>query len=195
MHPATRSTRGIGLAFTLSAIIGAGVLFTTPVAAQVNLDQSGTPNDGVICRSGYTGTLSNGAFICAKNTGAALNLQCRSQFPNYVVRAVNSSGTPDGRDLCTRAAISLGSTDPLGGLVQGTDYIRADVSQSAVDSAVAAVESAEVAALALTDADVDVANQAPTIDTNATGSRDKARVAIKLYTFAAPRQLALSLRR
>lgn len=193
MHAAFRST--LGLSTLLGTLVVAGSLLATPAAAQLSANLAGTPDDGMICRSGYTGAIVDGAFKCSKTTSTLLNLECRSQFPNYVVRAAGSPGTPDGRDLCTRAAISLGSTDAIGGLVAGRDYVKADVSQAMADSATAAVAAAEVTALGLTASDVDAAAQEPTINTNATGSRDKARIGIKLYTFAAPRGASLSARR
>lgn len=189
MFDPTRSTRrrGAGLLAVLSA------LAASPLAAQqLTSNQIGTPNDGVFCRAGYAPSFNGSSLLCTKTLSVTLNLQCPSQFPNYVVRAVSSPGTPDGRDLCTRAAISIGSTDAVGGLVPGRDYIKADVPQGSVDSAAAATETAEEAALGLSPSEVEGAAQTPVIDTNASGSRDKGRVGVRLYTFAAPQSLTRS---
>lgn len=196
MHSATRSTRrrGAGTSLILGTLLALGAFLATPAQAQLNLNKSGTPDDGVACLTGYTGSISGSAFVCTKTTRAEVNLECRGQFPKYVVRALGSAGTPDGRDLCTRAGLNLGATETTAGLIPGTDYVKADVGQASADSAAAAVHKAEVAALGLTRDDVDANAQAPTLDLNANGSKDKARVGIKLFTFAAPRTIAISAR-
>jgi hypothetical protein len=189
--PARRSPLGL---LALGALTACSMLFGQPLMAQLTPNLAGTPDDGMICRTGYTGALSGATFKCSKAKVVTLNLECKAQFPRYVVRAVGASGTPDGRDLCTRSGISLGSTDPLAGLVAGTDYIKADVSSSAVTDAVAAEDAAEAAALGLGSNEVDADANGPVIALNATGSKDKANLTVRLYTFAIPTGNLISVR-
>jgi hypothetical protein len=120
------------LATSLAATV-VGIGLAAPVfgiTATPNL--LGTPDDGMICRSGYTGVLSGSAFKCSKARSITVQLECTDpKFPNYLIRAA-APGTPQGRDLCLRNNVSLGSTDPVGNLVQGQDYVLANVNSPTV---------------------------------------------------------------
>ncbi len=155
--------------------------------AKLTPNQLGTPDDGVICRSGYTGSLSNGAFRCTNARTITVQLECiDSRFPRYVIRPQGAPGTTLGQDLCTRNAVNLGSTDPIGTLIQGQDFVQAAVDPARVATRVATLHTEEARALGL-DADTEVetvAGDAVTQYNQAAGSRDNARVPITFYTFA-----------
>ena len=191
-RPAQRSPLGL---LALGTLIVASMLSAQPAAAQLTPQALGAPESGMVCLTGYLGAATGVVFKCSKTKVVALPLECRQQFPRYVVRAVGSPGTADGRDLCTRNAINLGSTDALGGLVAGTDYVKADLPNSTVTETVAVEEAAEEAALGLASKEVGAVAGATAIALNVNGSRDKANVTVRLYTFAIPTGNTISARR
>ncbi|MFN3564823.1 MAG: hypothetical protein ACK4V1_02400 [Burkholderiaceae bacterium] len=145
----------------------------------------GTPDDGMICRSGYTGALSGSAFKCSKARNITVQLECVDpKFPNYLIRAA-ASGTPQGRDLCLKNGVSLGSTDPVGNLVQGQDYVLANVNATTVSNRVSNLDQQEASALGLDTKEVDtVAGTAVIQENGGAGSKDNASVPVTHYTFA-----------
>ncbi len=174
-----RRTAGIAAAV-------AGIALAAPVfgiTATSNL--LGTPDDGMICRSGYAGALSGSAFKCSKVRTITVQLECTDpRFPNYLIRA-NAPGTPQGRDLCLRNNVSLGSTDPVGNLVEGQDYVRANVNAAAVANRVSNLDQQEASALGLDTKGVDtVAADAVILPNAGSGSKDNATVQVTHYTFA-----------
>lgn len=172
------------LAATLVLMLSANQLH----AQRPGTNLAGTPDDGMVCRTGYTGAVDAGAFKCSKNQSIVVDLSCaRQTFTSYTARV--------GGDICTRSGLSVGPTDALTGLTEGTDYVRAEVRSATVDSAVAAAEAAEVSALGLTDSDVDASAQTPTVETDSNGVKDKGKVRFRLFTFAVARGSTLSVRR
>ncbi len=139
----------------------------------------------MICRAGYTGALSGGAFKCSKVRSINVQLECTDpKFPNYLIRAA-APGTPQGRDLCLRNNVSLGSTDPLGNLVQGQDYVLANVNPATIDNRVSNLDQQEAGALGLDTKEVDTVAADPVIQPNGgSGSKDNATVQVTHYTFA-----------
>jgi hypothetical protein len=105
-----------------------------------------------------------------------------------VIRPAGSAGTPQGRDICTRNAVNVGSTDSVVNLVQGQDYVLAAVNATTVNNEVANLDQQEASALGLDAArDVDTTASDPLIQPDAgTGSRDRAVVQVIHYTFATP---------
>lgn len=178
---------------TIPYVLGSAatcLLLAAPAPGQVGTpNRLGTPDDGVICRSGYTGALSNNAFKCTKTRDITVQLECiDARFPRYVIRPQGAPGTTVGQDLCTRNAINLGSTDPIGNLIQGQDFVTAAVDPARVAKRVANLHAEEARALQL-DADTEVetiAGEPATQYDQAAGSRDNARVQVTFYTFAVP---------
>jgi hypothetical protein len=148
-----------------------------------------SPDDGMLCRSSYSGALNGTRFVCAKTKIVNLPLECiNRQFLTKVIRAPGAPGdTTGGKDICTRAGIVVGSTDALTGLVLGQDFIFAAVNQTAITNAVNNADQQEATALGLTVNDVDTAAGAPTVVVNGGfGSNDVARVTLTQNTFAIP---------
>jgi hypothetical protein len=146
----------------------------------------GTPNDGMVCRTNYNGSYAGGAFKCSRYRFHTINLACtNAQFPNYVIRPAGSSGTPEGRDLCTRNGVNIGSTDALTGLVQGQDYRLAMVDDAALATQVQNLHREEQNATGLSGNDLETTAGAPAIQPDqGSGSRDRAVVQVFHYTFA-----------
>jgi hypothetical protein len=188
-----KSVNTLLLAKSVAAAV-AGLALATPVfsiTAPPNL--LGTPDDGMICRSGYTGALSGSAFKCSKSRTITVQLECTDpKFPNYLIRA-NAPGTPQGRDLCLRNNVSLGSTDPVGNLVQGQDYVLANVNPTTVSGRVSNLDQQEAGGLGLDTKEVDTVAADPVIQPNSgSGSKDNASVQVTHYTFAIKTGGALS---
>ncbi|GMV57885.1 hypothetical protein FBR04_06070 [Betaproteobacteria bacterium PRO7] len=188
-----KTFRTLSVAAGVAAAV-AGIGLAAPafgITATPNL--LGTPDDGMICRSGYTGALSGGAFKCSKARNITVQLECLDpKFPNYLIRAA-APGTPQGRDLCLRNNVSLGSTDPVGNLAQGQDYVLADVNPTTVSNRVANLDQQEASALGLDAKEVDTVAGDPVVQPNGgAGSRDNASVQVTHYTFAIKTGGALS---
>jgi hypothetical protein len=175
------SRRGLAAAL-IGATLVAPALGTI---AQPNL--AGTPDDGLICRTGYTGAFSGNAFKCSKTLVVQVNLHCPDpKIPNYVVRAAGAWGSAAGIDICTRNNVNVGSTDTVQGLAIGQDYMYAVANTDRATAATARAKDAEVAALGLSAGEVDVVAAAPRIVPSAKGSQDMADVTLTFYTFAIP---------
>jgi hypothetical protein len=173
----------------LAKSISAGALIATGVAAPATSFAS--PDDGMICRPGYSGQLNGANFKCSKVVAKAVPLDCTNlRFPTKVIRAPGAAGdSSGGKDICVRSGISIGTTDPLTGLVQGQDFVFAEVAASRVAAHREATERAEEANLGLTAADVDSqSSQANVVVNGGFGSNDEARFNVTLFTFpiAAP---------
>ncbi len=178
------------------ATIASSILATSLVAlggAALPSVAAASPNDGMVCRVGYSGTLNGGRFICAKTKIINVALECVDRrFPTKVVRAPGAAGdSSGGRDICTRPGIVVGTTDPLTGLVPNQDFVFATVNQTTVNTQITQADQQEATALGLNVNDVDTAGSQPTVVVNGGfGSNDIARVTLTFNTFAIP---ALSL--
>lgn len=178
------------------ATLASSILATSLVAlggAALPSVAAASPNDGMVCRPGYAGSLNGTKFFCTKTKIINVALECVDRrFPTKVVRAPGAAGdSSGGRDICTRPGIVVGTTDPLTGLVQGQDFVFAVVNQTTVNAQVTANDQQEATALGLTVNDVDTAAGTPSVVVNGGfGSNDVARVTLTFNTFAIP---ALSL--
>ena len=174
------------------AALASSILATSLVAlggAALPSVAAASPNDGMVCRPGYTGTLNGTHFFCSKTKIINVALECVDRrFPTKVVRAPGAAGdSSGGRDLCTRPGIVVGSTDPLTGLVQGQDFVFAAVNSATITAQVTSNDQAEATALGLTVNDVDTAAGQPSVVVNGGfGSNDVARVTLTFNTFAIP---------
>jgi hypothetical protein len=174
------------------------------------IEQAGTPDDGVSCRSGYTGSYLGGKLRCSKQAEFKMDLACENpRFPTYVSRAeVNRNRVPDGPndaqlrsglDICTRApgpgSVNLGPTDTLVGLDQTTNgnngaYEIAKVSPARLLVRLGNANQQEASALGLSVSQVETSKNdtqsTPTINSGAAGITDQFRVTLHHYTFAVP---------
>ena len=179
-----KSLNTLLLASSAAAVVGIGL--TAPAfGISVTSNLLGTPDDGMICRSGYTGAFS-GSFKCSKAKGITVSLECIDpKFATYVIRPAGSAGTPQGRDICTRSGVSVGSTDSVVSLVQGQDYVLAAVNTATVNTRIASLDADEASALGLDAKEVDTVAAQPVIQHDAgAGSKDNASVQVTHYTFA-----------
>ena len=183
-----KSLNTLLLASSAAAVVGIGL---TAPAFGINATPNllGTPDDGMICRAGYTGALSGSAFKCSKKVDIKVNLICdKPGFPNYAVRATE-------RDLCARNNVNIPISGTFSGIL-GQDYVRADVDTAAVTAETASKDAAEAAALGLTTKDIDTVAAEPVLEIDGGGgSKDKAKVTLTHYTFAIKTGGALSASR
>ena len=135
-------SRSIATAF---AVAGITATIGTPLAGfAATPNQLGTPNDGMVCRGGYTPNFNGTSLKCSKidTPNLAVPLTCDDpQFPKYVVRGP-APGTPDGLDVCSRAKsdpafVDINSTNDISTLKKGKDYVfaKADLAQIALRTA------------------------------------------------------------
>jgi hypothetical protein len=145
----------------------------------------GTPDDGMICRSGYTGAVNGNNFKCSKTARVTVPMKCTRTNWTYVVRAAGSPDSAAGIDLCTRPGVNVGSTDSLSGLVNGQDYAYVVVDTDKVTEKTTEADQAEATALGLDANEVDTAAGEPrVVPSGGTGSQDRAEVTLTHYTFA-----------
>jgi hypothetical protein len=179
-----------GIAAAL-AVAGIAATVGTPLAsfaATPNL--LGTPNDGMVCRLGYTPDFNGTSLKCSKidTPSLAVSLICDDvNFPKYVVRG-SAGGTPSGLDVCSRkksdpAYVDIGPSDDISNLKKGKDYVfaKADLAQIAVRTA--ARTQAEATALGLQVNEVETEGTEPVTNTSAGGSDDKSNVTLTFFTF------------
>jgi hypothetical protein len=196
------------LRFTKSIIaiaIAASGISTSGIALTPN--QSGTPDDGMVCRTGYVGFLDGSAFKCKKNTGFKMELSCDGPtFTTYVNRAAgasvpngpNDAALRNGLDICTRTpgtpgAVNIGPTDTLNGLVQSTNgnsgvYEIAKVNPAQITVRVANWDEQEASAIGLNANQVDTVQSINfnSLNTGVGKIKDQHVVEIIHYTFAIP---------
>lgn len=169
----------------VSLAISTLALLATPAVSQLVANPLGGPQAGMVCRSGYTGALSSGAFRCTRIQYHTVNLACPAGFSNYAVRAASSPNNPDGRDLCARNNVTIPSTGPLGGLTLNQDYKLAEVDSNALGTELERLRDAEARGLGLESGGVAFTSSGPVIAPDGgNGSRDRATVQVTFYTFA-----------
>jgi hypothetical protein len=194
------------LRFTKSIIaiaIAASGISTSGIALTPN--QSGTPDDGMVCRTGYVGFLDGSAFKCKKNTSLKMELSCDNPtFSIYVNRAAgatvpngpNDAALRNGLDICTRSgpgAVNIGPTDTLNGLAQSTNgnsgvYEIAKVNPAQITVRVASKDEQEASAIGLNANQVDTVQSINfnSLNTGVGKIKDQHVVEIIHYTFAIP---------
>ena len=81
--------------------IAAAVVASAGIAAPAISHAS--PDDGMVCRAGYTGQVTGGAFKCSRVVTRVITLDCvQAPFTRKQIRAKNPGTGSDGRDVCTR---------------------------------------------------------------------------------------------
>lgn len=154
----------------------------------------GSPDDGVVCRAGYSSDFSSGtALKCRKSSSVIINLSCDTpRFPQYLARAVTSSRKGgNGEDICIQQNSNIGPTDLLDGLPESTNpnngqWEFAKVNLTTVAAAVTTADQTEATALGLPVTGVETLQSITFPQVNAAGIRDKSATQITHYTFAVP---------
>jgi hypothetical protein len=168
------------LAPALAATVAAMTWGAPAIALTPNL--LGTPDDGMVCRAGYTGTLVGNAFKCSKTQTVNVDLSCTGTLTQYIIRASSSNSTTN--DVCVGSKVTnLGPTDALGSINNQAPV----VSDATVAAKVSEMDKAEAASLGLADNQVDTSAGTPKIVTvNSAVKRDHGEVTLTYYTFAIP---------
>jgi hypothetical protein len=174
-----RSTSLILSTLALSSLATAAL---AQVRTPINL--LGTPNDGVICRSGYTASFSPTGMKCSKVSEISVALAClEPRFTDKIVRAP-ALGTPNGLDVCDKpGGVTITSTNDIRSFTPGADYVFAKKDDAQIAVRVANQRQAEATALGLTLGEVEVEDGAAVTDTTSGDSEDKSKVPLTFFTF------------
>jgi hypothetical protein len=166
----------IAIAIGASGIGTSGATGFTP-------NQLGTPDDGMVCRTGYTGALTGAAFKCSKASTISVVLECvNAPFTTYVTRVKNGLAST-GEDLCVKSGVVITSNGSLNGLTLGQDYVLATVNLAA--NRIANMDQAEATALGLAAGEVDTVAGQPTVNVDGgNGGKDNATLPVTFFTFA-----------
>ncbi len=177
----------------LAATIAVGG-FTTAAHAQfltATPDQSGTQNDGLVCRSGYTPNFNGASLKCSKTSKITVQLVCADPgFDKYVAR-VSAGGTQEGQDVCAKSGgkVSFDSDDSIGGgtnFTKGVDWEFAKADKVKIEEKTTARDLEEAAAFGGTAADVETVAGETVFNRQANGIIDNASVTLTHFTFAIP---------
>jgi hypothetical protein len=147
-----------------------------------------SPDDGMVCRTGYSAQVANGNFKCSKQVVRFVALECtNTRFPTKVIRVAGIQGdTSGGRDLCLRPGVVLTSNSPTTGLTAGQDFVFVAVNQARVAALREATEIAEENSLGLGRDGVD-SRSVGTIDINGgIGAEDRVRATLTMFSFPVP---------
>ena len=139
-----RTTRTLGQAFTMAALVAAAVLSASAAHAATpfrvtNIDiKPGLDNirgpiaagrfapdtgKAASCPVRFTGAVEAGKFVCSRQVVQLSDVKCPSNFPNYVARNSASSGLGD-RDVCAAPGRNLPTQGSLAGLRDGVDFVK-----------------------------------------------------------------------
>jgi hypothetical protein len=180
------------LRFTKSVIaiaLAASGFSTSGMAA---LNALGTPDDGHICRAGYTASFNGTSLKCSKTSKVVVKLICADAgFPNYVSRAVGSNGTNDGQDVCARNTVNITSTSNLdpktSGLTKGQDFVSAKPNLAAITEKTIARDLEEGVAIGGSAGSVETISAEPVFARQSGGDiTDSATVTLTHFSFPVP---------
>ena len=139
-----RTTRTLGQALTMAALVAAAVLSASAAHAATpfrvtNIDiKPGLDNirgpiaagrfapdtgKAASCPVRFTGAVEAGKFVCSRQVVQLSDVKCPSNFPNYVARNSASSGLGD-RDVCAAPGRNLPTQGSLAGLRDGVDFVK-----------------------------------------------------------------------
>jgi hypothetical protein len=175
-------SRSIATAF---AVAGIAATIGTPLASfALTANQLGTPNDGMVCRAGYTPNFNGTSLKCSKTSEINVELACLDPvFPNKVVRAP-AGGTPEGLDVCDKpGGVTITSSNDISNFVKGSDYVFAKKDDAQIALRTANQNQAEATALGLQVNEVETEAGLPVTNTTAGDSIDKSRVPLTFFTF------------
>lgn len=143
----TTTTRTLGQALTLAALVAAAVLsagaahastpFRVPnIDIKPGLDNIRGPitvgrfapdtGKAASCPVRFSGALEAGKFVCSRQVVQLSDVKCPSNFPNYVARTSASSISGD-RDLCAASGRNLPSEGSIANFRDGIDYVKVPV--------------------------------------------------------------------
>ena len=94
-----------------------------PISADLKV-QIAAPVKVATCPAAFNEKFANQKLACERTVRQTANIQCPSNFPNYVARNVP---TGSDRDLCVKNGIVVTSNGPLTGLNDGTDFVRVPI--------------------------------------------------------------------
>ena len=175
-----------------AAFIAAGL--ASPAVGQFReANQTSTPDDGMVCRAGYTGAFNGSRLTCSKTGSVDIPLECNNpNFPVYVVRLGGPAPNGDD-DLCIRNnGTGININQSLEGLAVSTNgsngvYEFAKFNPAAVISRTSIQDQAEATLQGLATKDVDTVAGTPVIRPNGrVGGKGEARVPMTFFTFAVP---------
>src|SRR5947207_15117704 len=94
----------------LAKAVAAAVIGTSGIAAPAISHAS--PDDGVVCRAGYSAQFASGDMKCTRHVIRHVALEClNTNFPNKLVRTPGIVGDrTGGRDICLARGRSINST-------------------------------------------------------------------------------------
>lgn len=178
------------VAAAIAASASVAPAFATPLpnnatGSAIIANIPGTPDDGQVCRTGYTPALVGGTtFKCSKVQVLNIVLECLDpRFPNYVIRA-NNGAASDGVDLCTKNGVVITSSGPLGNLKDGQDFVKAAVNPVTITDRTNNKDHQEAVALGLGDNEVDTLAAPAVVRINGgSGSKDNADLTLTHFTF------------
>jgi hypothetical protein len=168
------------------ACLAAGL--ASPALAQsraVTPNLLGTPNDGMLCRSGYMPNFNGSSLKCSKTSEIKVDLAClNSPFTDKVVR-VSAGGTPNGEDVCDKpGGVTVTSSNNIANFNKGSDYVLAKQDDAQIAVRAANQRQTEATALGVALDEVEVEVGAAVTDTTSGDSTDKSKVPLTFYTFA-----------
>jgi hypothetical protein len=169
--------------------IAAAVVASAGIAAPAISHAS--PDDGMACRTGYSGQAVNGTFKCSRVISRVVSLDCPTVTFTLKQRRARV-GQSDGRDVCTRpSGLTVAFDSSLAGLTEGQDYVFPKFSEERLASVRKAVEIAEERNLSVADDQVDatsthgITSGSLVVDAS-TGADDGVQATITLFTFPIP---------
>jgi hypothetical protein len=157
----------------------------------------GTPDDGMVCRSGYGALFSAGNIKCSKSQSINVVLECLDpKFPTYVNHSA-PNGKHKSADVCTMDSsrpgfVAITVTTDLTNLTESVNgspgvYTLANVNPATVATRIGNLDLSEAAALGLSAGGVDTVAGLTTVNRDFTlGVKDNASVLVTYYTFAVP---------
>lgn len=167
-------------------------------AAQAALNVLGTPDDGMVCRTGYSASFINGVFLCKKFASLEFALECTNpRFPTYINRKALAGPNRDA-DVCILGEnrpgyVAIITTSNLTNIPESVNggpgvYELAKINPATQASEIARLDGAEAAALGLSAGSVDTAVDFAVIGLNdgGNGVRDKVNGRVRHHTFAVP---------
>jgi hypothetical protein len=169
-----------------AAVAASGV--ATPAIGQTNRLQpnlQGTPNDGMVCRTGYTANFNGSSLKCSKTSEIKVDLACLvAPFTIKVVR-VGAGGTPKGLDVCDKSGgVTVTSGNDISNFVRGSDYEFAKQDDAQIAVRAEGQRQAEATALGVAIGEVEVEVGTAVTDTTSGDSTDKSKVPLTFFTFA-----------
>lgn len=175
--------KGIAAACLVSGLASPAVAqFATP-------NVLGTPNDGMVCRNGYTPNFNGTSLKCSKTSKIAVQMICPDPgFDKYVARVV-AGGTQEGEDVCAKSGgkVNFDSDDRIGGgtdFTKGTDWVVAKPDKVKIEEKTVARDLEEAAAFGGTAGDVETVAGETVFNRQANGIIDQASVTLTHFTFA-----------